>query len=337
MSVSTLDPSTVTIVGLRCEAARRLGCEVRNLDPETGYLYEVRRGDLRRLLFGGKSPLNDAVAARLAGDKFHTALALADRGLRVPAMTRCLQPGHFRPGDYPEQEGFSPAERFVEAHGLPVVVKPNAGSRGRDISVIEDRADLVPAIEQVWQRDYLALIQEPIDGFDLRVDLLDGQSLFAYTRQPVRIEGDGQSTVRELFAGLDRRFRGETFERHLLGDALWREHAEAAGGLDLDHVLDAGWSIGFDTPILNLNRLCLGQRLDPVPEPWLDLVRGIADAMHLRHIGVDLKIHALDQDPNDAVVIEVNASPSLVHMARTGHFEDAVAAEMRVVAAALGE
>ncbi len=327
-------PLPATLLELRFEAARRLGCEVVPLDPDTGYLNEIRRGKTRRVLVGGLSSLNDAVAARLVGDKFHALTVLKSRGIRVPASVRCLKPDHFRNNDYAHLSGFGPGLSFAEQHGFPLVVKPNFGSRGLDIASVQNERELKEAIEQVWKRDYLAVVQERVVGFDLRIDFLDDQYLFGYTRSPVRLSGDGRSTLRELFTGEDSRFDGPSFEEHLMNDDIWQREA-GHQGLTLDTVLPKGELLDFDTPILNLNRLCVGRRLEQLAEPWARLGIAIGRIFSMRHFGIDLKIQSLDQDPAQATVIEVNSSPSLSHMSRMGHLEAALQAEMRIVEAIL--
>ncbi|MEO1082770.1 MAG: hypothetical protein AAFY88_00865 [Acidobacteriota bacterium] len=319
-----------TLLQLRLAAARKLGCDVRLLDPETGFLYEIVRGSKRRLLHGGLSPLNDAVAARVASDKHHTGLVLQSAGLRTPETVRCLRPGHFRSSEFNDLLGLEPAFRFAENHPFPLIVKPNRGSRGVDVVVVEDRDALIQAVEQVWRRDYLALVQVPIDGMDVRIDLLDGDFLFGYLRRPLILRGDGESTVRELFAEADSRFAGERFERSLEGDEVWRQHARP-----LDAVLALDQRLALETPILNLNRLCEGQRLEGLPDRWLEASRKVARLFNLRHIGIDFKIRSAPEplalDPAEAAVIEVNASPSLAQMSRMGFAEEALAAEVRIV------
>lgn len=321
----TLSP----MMELRGEAARRLGCELECLDPETGYLHEVRKGDQRHLLLGGTSPLNDALASRLAEDKFHTALLVRRAGMRVPDTVRCLRPGSFPQEDFSSHRGLAPAQAFATEKGWPLVVKPNRGSRGRSVSVVQGPESLERAIDEVWEDDYLALVQTPAPGMDVRLDLLDGEYLLGYTRQGVMLEGDGKSSVAELLAASDPRFTGELFWRGLQDDPLLQ-------GLQPDAVPGAGETLDLRTPILNLNRLCHGQILPDPPAGLLDVARRAGEALGLRHCGVDLKVLSLDAPAEDAVVIEVNSSPSLVHMGRLGHREDAVAAEMRVVGAMLG-
>lgn len=320
------------MLSLRAAAARRLGCEVESLDPETGYLCEIRRGARRRLLLGGFSPLNDAGASRLAEDKFHTALVLARAGCRVPPGARCLRPGRFLEEDFSSHLGLAPGRAFAAAHGYPLVVKPNRGARGRQVTVVAGDAELAAAVEAIWQHDYLALVQPLIAGLDVRLDFLDDDYLFGYLRRPVVLLGDGTSRLGELLERADGRFRGAAFERRLAGDPIW---AAAAGRRGLDAVLAAGEVLDLSSPILNLNRLCVAERLDRPAPAWLDHGRRIGRLLGLRHYGVDFKAAGADDDPRAATVLEVNASPSLAQMALMGHREAALAAEMRVVAAIL--
>ena len=74
------EPRLPRTVALARDAARRLGWTLRVLDPEYGHLFEVDNGTRRRVLLGALSPLNDAVASRLAADKFFTARLLERAG-----------------------------------------------------------------------------------------------------------------------------------------------------------------------------------------------------------------------------------------------------------------
>lgn len=322
-------PTLLSAVELRCEAARRLGCTVSDLDPETGYLFELRRGKKARVLLGGYSPLNDAGGARIAEDKFHTGLILRRAGFRVPATARCLKPGRFAPEDFTSHTGLAAGRRFTAEHGFPVVVKPNRGARGRDVQLAADQEELARAVVRIWQSDYLALVQELVAGCDLRLDFLDDEFLLGYLRRPVVVRGDGTSSWRELLARCDRRFSGEAFWKKLESDAIWVERA-ATRGWNPDFV-PGEEEISLSGEILNLNRLCVAELVTELPAAWHQLARSIGDALSLRHFGIDFRTAGLASDPQAATVIEVNASPSLTQVARMGHFEVALAAEIKVV------
>lgn len=315
---------------MRLEAARRLGYEVTCLDEETGYLNEIRSAGRRVVLMGSISPLNDAGAYVLATDKFYAAATLAAGGHRVPLGTRCLRPGRFL--GYDAQTGQGPARAFLERHGLPLVVKPNAGSRGRDVALVRHEGELWQAIDRVWQHDYLALVQRPVLGVDLRLDFVDDDCVAAYVRRPVVLRGDGERSIQALFEAADPRLDAAWCAQQLPLEPAWQRRVREQG-MSPATVLPRGQSLCLEEVVLNLNRVCTCERVLPVPEPWQALGRGIGRCLGLRHFGVDLKVDSLEQDPSDAVVIEVNASPLLVNMARLGCYEEVVGIEQRIVAA----
>lgn len=322
------------MLALRAEAARRLGCEVTSLDPETGYLAEICRDGARHLLLGGFSPLNSALAARIAEDKFHTALLLRRAGFRVAQAVRCLRPGRFLQEDFSAHTGMEPALEFAEENGFPLVIKPNRGARGRHVEVVRSTEELISGIRQIWEYDYLALAQPVVDGLDVRLDYLDGKFLLGYIRRPVVLQGDGVSTAAELLAQTDPRFSGDLFRKTLEDDPIWTERA-APRDLNLDSVLPAGEPLDLRSPIMNLNRLCVAEIvLDPEPG-WAEHGRDIGAALGLRHFGIDYKTTDPQADPREATVLEVNASPSLVQMSRLGYYEETLQAEIRIVEAVL--
>lgn len=347
MSIPPSQPPISPGITLRIEAARRLGYVAEGLDAETGYLFELRRGAERALLLGGFSPLNNAVASRLAEDKFHTALLLERAGFRVPRVVRCLRPGRFEEEDFSCHEGIAAAEKLAEELGFPLIVKPNRGARGRGVQSVESLEEMRAAIEQIWRDDYLALVQERIVGIDVRLDFLrdgelrgvdkDDAYLIGYVRRPVRLVGDGRRSVRELLAARDPRFTGAAFWEHLARDPIWRRVA-APRDLEFDSIPAHGEVLDFSTDILNLNRLCTAEIVRDLPPAWLERCLAAGDALGMRHWGIDFKLAHLDGplaevDPADAVVLEINSSPSVVQMSRLGYFDDALAAETRLLRA----
>ncbi|MCA9700202.1 MAG: hypothetical protein KC431_21940, partial [Myxococcales bacterium] len=249
-------PPSLSLV-IRLRAAVEAGWQVRCLDEQTGWLWLLEKGEQRRVFAGPTSALNDAGAARLANDKFYTGAVLAAAGFSVPQSMRCLRPGAFVLGDgedpYAAQRGLAPALALAEACGLPLVVKPNAGSRGREVNLVEDHRALKEAIERIWTRDDLALVQRPIHGLDLRIDMLDGELLLAYLRRPLQLHGDGRSTALELARAVDPRLEQPGFRHKFLREPLWLRTLSAAF-LEAEAVVPDGVTLDFPATILNLNR-----------------------------------------------------------------------------------
>lgn len=312
------------------EAAARLGIEAQILDPEYGYLFELRRGDQRRVLLGGRSPLNDAVAARLAEDKYYAGLLLARAGLRVPETVRCLSPQHESLREYRARAGMAPGEALAERQGFPLVVKPNRLSHGRGVQLVENRLALAAAIRSVWQLDAIALVQTPAAGRDFRLDFLDGSYLAGYERRPLEVRGDGRRRLADLFAAADARYADPARLRQLTEEPRIA-HALESRGWTLRSVIPDGALVAFPGPIRNLHGPSTGRWVSHVPERLRQHCVRAGEALGLRHFGVDLKLPFLEADPAEATVIEINASPLLTQIYLLGHREVAVRAQMQII------
>lgn len=179
------------------EAAGRLGLSVEVVDPDFGYLVEVRNGSRRRVLMGSRSPLNDALAARLADDKHYTTVLLSRAGFRVPPTVRCVCPDRFSDECVNRRAGIAPGLQFAREHAPPFVVKPNSLSHGRGVHVIREPAGLAAAIEATWRLDPIALVQTYVAGQDVRLNYLDGAFLAGYRRSG----GDARDDVLNLARG----------------------------------------------------------------------------------------------------------------------------------------
>lgn len=306
-------------VALVAEACAHLGLEFEILDPEYNYLFEIRGPGFRKPIIGGSSPINDVAAAKLAGDKYYASVLIERAGFRVPKTVRCLAPGRFHRPGYEERTGIEPALAFVADRGFPVIVKPNHASMGRGVVEADDIDEMRSALERIFGYDRIALVQEPIPTPDVRLDFLDGTFLVGYERIPARIVGDGERTVRALLADLDTRF------------AEGRKWPDA--GLDPDTVPTAGEPITLGGMILNLNGFATAHVIRQIPDAWLESCLRIGDAVGLRHFGIDLRGASLDDPPERATVIEINASPLLGGIYELGWPEAALQAQVRVLKA----
>jgi len=317
-------------VQIQFEAAQRLGYECRVLDPEYSYLFEIVGRGRRRVLLGGRSAINDAMAARLAEDKFYTGLLLANAGVRVPESVRCLSPHHFKLEQYADRAGAGPGIAFAEQRGFPLVVKPNRLSHGRGVAIVHDAGALVTAIESVWQLDSLALVQNLVPGDDYRLNFLAGDFLVGYKRSRLIVTGDGRSSLRELIAAVDPRYADDRTWQRLTESATWQQQV-ASIGQDEQTVLPETTELSLGDDILNLAGVATSELIREVPARWVSFAARIADVLGLVHFGIDLKCASLAESPDAATVIEVNASPLLSQIYRMGHTDVAVACQVRVL------
>ena len=326
------------VVQLTLRAADLLGYQHRIIDPDYCYLFEVSNGRESRCFVGGVSPLNDALAFRLAQDKYYTSVVLAHYGFRVPECVRCLRANHFTVNDFSDREGMLPGIEFARSNGYPLIVKPNRMALGRDVVAVNNEYELVAAIETVWKGDYIALVQRLITGWDVRFDLLNGSMIAGYRRSPITIVGDGLNTIRSLLAEVDRRFADDAFFRHRAAEATWQSNV-TSHGWDEKTVLSRGESVSFESAVLNLNRWATAELIRELPSKWLDFCLSAADVMKLHHFGLDLRIpieHGswMDESPHSSVIIEINASPSLAQFHDLGYPDEALEAQAAVLRAA---
>ena len=317
------EPATTRLLR---KAAQQLGYTFTVLDPAFGYLCEVRRGNRRRVLIGGVSPVNEQWAGRLCTDKHYTNVVLAGAGIGVPQTARCLSPTFFRQPDYAPRVGLAPARALADALGCPLLVKPNSLSKGIGVEAVPDLLAMEKAVQRLWDNGSpVVLVQEVVRGRDLRLNVLDGEYLGGYERTQVQVVGDGVRTRRDLLREMGERFQDPAFVR---------AHAHDLGALD--DVPAKGERIAFGSDVvLNLNQLATARLLETMPYGWLAWCNRVGSALGVRHFGIDLR--ARSDNPTDFVVVEVNASPLLTGMIDLGFEAQALRAQRRVLQAAFSD
>jgi len=206
------------------EAVRR-GIWVEVLDAETGEM---------RLTHGGRSVITreslseftSAIAMCRCDDKRLTRRLVSEAGIIVPHARLAT----FDDDDY----------AFLIEVG-EVVVKPTRGEQGKGITVgvtADDGPDeLAAAVARARAQYPEVLIEQRVEGSDLRLVVIDGRVVAAALRMPPEIIGTGEHTVRDLIAAESRRRAAATGgESRIPLDDL-TEATVAEAGWQLDDVL----------------------------------------------------------------------------------------------------
>jgi GNAT-family acetyltransferase (TIGR03103 family) len=207
------------------DEARRRGIGVEVLDAEWGEL---------RLSHGGRSivtreslsELTTAVAMSRCDDKRITRRLLEAAGLSVPR-------GRTATGGDEDLE-------FLADVG-EVVVKPARGEQGLGITVgVTTPEQLAKAVALARQHCPQVLLEELVEGEDLRVVVIGHEVVAAAVRRPAAVIGDGRSTVGRLITAQSRRREAATDgESRIPLDEATADTVRAAG-YELDDVLPAG-------------------------------------------------------------------------------------------------
>lgn len=303
-------------------AARGARLEV---EPTYGYAGAIVAADGRRSVFKGTNfDINPAGAAALARDKDYAARFLSAAGLNVPRGLLVHAPQRIAAFELknpaiaarlPDSEA---ALAFARDVGFPLYVKPNEGSEGDGVVKVADAAALTAALSGLCARHDRVLVQETVDGADLRLVVLDGAVRAAFLRAPLTIVGDGLSPVSALLAARLATFSaGGHGARIAVDDPRILAHL-AASGRTLASVPAAGERIAC---LANANLSTGGTAedvTDTLPPALAGLGARAAAALGLRFAGVDLLVEELSADTPRAVVLEVNAGPGLSYIHRQG-------------------
>ena len=280
------------------EEALRRGIRVEVTDAESGEL---------RLSVGGRtvttieslSEFTSAVALSRCDDKRVTRRVMERAGVRVARGA-------------PVAEGdLAPVTALLREVGS-VVVKPARGEQGRGITVgVRDADGLARAVALAVQFCPDVLVEELVDGEDLRVVVIDRQVVAAAVRRPAEIVGDGRHTVADLVRATSRRRERATGgeSRIPLDDAT--AEVVAASGYGLDDVPRLGERIR----VRRTANLHTGGTITDVtarlhPEIAAASVRA-AEALGIPVTGLDFLVP--DVGSPDYVFIEANERPGLAN------------------------
>lgn len=215
--VDGLNPYAKIIV----DEARRRGIGVEVTDAEGGF-FRLTHGGRSILCRESLSELTTGVAMSICDDKAVTRRAVSKAGVVVPEQIEA--------GD---REAL---DAFLKKHGQ-VVVKPARGEQGRGISVgLSTVKDAEEAIEHARAFCDRVIVEEMVEGDDLRLIVIDFKLVAAAIRRPAQIVGDGKSTIRDLIEKQSKRRQAATGGESSIPIDGQTERCVAKSGYTLDDV-----------------------------------------------------------------------------------------------------
>ena len=131
------------------------------------------------------------IAVEISSDKEETNRILGDLGLPVPQQRLV----------YSSSEAVRAAERI----GFPVVVKPFNANHGRGVSLnLTDAEHVRIAFERAREISRGVIVEKFVTGFDHRILVVNGEVVAAAKRVPGHVVGDGEQTIEQLVAEVNR-------------------------------------------------------------------------------------------------------------------------------------
>ncbi|GGO80803.1 GNAT family N-acetyltransferase [Marinobacterium nitratireducens] len=278
--------------------AQRRGIGVRVIDAAEGY-FELHLGGRSLVCRESLSQLTHAVAMSRCDNKTVTHRILRQAGLRVPDQLL------LKAGDE------APADDFLTRYGS-VVVKPVRGEQGQGISVdIRQHQALHDAIAAARHYCDDVILEQFVDGQDLRIIVIDFKVVAAAVRRPPVVTGTGADSIRALIDKQSRRRQAATGgESRIPLDGETLRCIEEAG-YGLDDILPYGEKL----QVRRTANLHTGGTIHDVtaklhPELREAAVRA-AEAIDIPVTGLDFLVP--DVTAPDYVIIEANERPGLAN------------------------
>lgn len=290
--VEGLNPYAKIIV----DEARRRGIGVEVTDAEGGF-FRLTHGGRSIVCRESLSELTTGIAMSICDDKAVTRRAVTKAGVIAPEQIEA--------GDLEK------LKTFLETHGQ-VVVKPARGEQGRGISVgLETVAEVEAAVENAKAFCDRVVIEQMVEGDDLRLIVIDFKLVAAAIRRPAHVIGDGKSTVRELIEKQSKRRQAATGGESSIPMDGQTEKCVARAGYAMDDVPPENEAI---TVRKTANLHTGGTIHDVTGEVHPTLVEAAvkcARAVDIPVCGIDFMVKSPRQ--GDYAFIECNERPGLAN------------------------
>ena len=283
--------------GIIVNEARRRGIHVEPIDAAGGFF---------RLSFGARSvrcreslsELTSAVAMSICDDKAVTRRIVSDAGVRVPDQLSAAA-------------DTSDIADFLDRHGR-LVVKPARGEQGRGIAVgIITMADLEVAIEEARKISAEVLIEECVEGDDLRLVVINYRLVAAAVRRPAMVVGDGKRSVRDLIEAQSRRRAAATGGESRIPVDIETERTVRAAGFGFDSILPEGHELRVRKTANLHTGGTIHDVTDMVHPALVDAGIKVARAIDIPVVGVDFMVKSPLKP--DYAFIEANERPGLAN------------------------
>jgi GNAT-family acetyltransferase (TIGR03103 family) len=276
--------------------ARRRGIATQVLDASLSY-FELSFGGRSVVCRESLSELTSAVAMSRCDDKRVTRQVLTQAGLRMP-----------------EQQTADSEERnmeYLRQHGR-LVVKPARGEQGQGVCMdVRSRAGLREAIETARRHCPDVILEQMVEGEDVRVIVIGYKLVAAAVRRPPQVTGTGEHTVRTLIEKQSRRRAAATGGESKIPLDAETERCVTAAGRRLDEVLPPGQTI----TVRRAANLHTGGTIHDITgrihPAVVSAAERAAEALSIPVVGLDFIVPALDEPAH--WLIEANERPGLAN------------------------
>lgn len=287
-----LNPYATIIVN----EARRRGIRIEVDDAEHSY-FTLTHGGRSIRCRESLSELTSGVTFSICDDKLVTRRFFERAGLHLPAQ---------------REAGTQKTNNEFLKQQERLVVKPAHGEQGRGVSVdVRTQQALRVAVQRARDEDDQVLLEQYVEGEDLRVIVIGGEVVAAAVRRPPEITGTGRHSVRTLIQKQSRRRSTATGGESRIPLDDETERVTKLEGYAMDDVLPAGETIR----VRKTANLHTGGTIHDVTPQLHATLREVAEraaaAIDIPVVGLDFIVPAVDRE--EYVIIEANERPGLAN------------------------
>jgi GNAT-family acetyltransferase (TIGR03103 family) len=278
------------------EEALRRGISVEPIDPPRGY-FRLGHGNRRITCRESLCDLTTSIAMCRCADKRLTSEMLSNAGLSVP--------------DQMVYSDDDQALEFLEKHRR-VVVKPAEGEQGAGVAVdLRSPEEVLAAVQRASSHADTVLLEEFVEGIDLRIIVINAEVVAAAIRRPAEILGTGQHSIERLLEKVSRRRRAATGGESAIPMDDETLRCVRSAGFELDDVLPEGTTL----QVRRTANLHTGGTIHDVT-PSLSQALGeaavrAAITLEIPVVGLDFLVPAVEGE--QYYIIEANERPGLAN------------------------
>lgn len=301
------------------KVANKIGATI-NIEPTWGHVGQIIFKDGKKAYFRQNSlNINPVGSCNIAKDKDYSNFFMEKMGYPIVPNSRTFFSDKFAKSLEREDRKIDQAYQYAEEIGLPVIVKPNKGSQGFGVALVNDKKEFYDAMKIIFEKYKVAIVQKPVKGKDYRIVVLDNKVVSAYERIPLNIIGNGKLTIRELLEiKIDEIITtGRKIEIKIENPKIQTKLKNL--NLTISYIPKKGEQIHL---LDNANLSTGGDSIDmtsKIHKDFKNIAINLTRDMGLRFCGVDLMIEKdITKKPEKYWVLEINSFPGLSHFSKMG-------------------
>jgi hypothetical protein len=191
---------------------------------------------------------------------------------------------------------------FTKITIYPVIVKPEGGARGRDISIALSKTGLSQQVKALYLQKKNLLIQPILVHDEYRILVINGKIEVIHMKQLNHIVGDGIQTIKKL---LRKKINGEKDDTFIKLELRNRN-------LHMDSILSKGdIFISHLTRFSSPNEYYESKKFPKKITAW---VEKLTKDISVDTIGIDIFAPNGLLDPDSYIIIELNANPAFEYL-----------------------